>query len=128
MKQSIIFTVAHDRVMQLAKEPISLIFIWITLCAIEVLQPLSTSVSSLCRQLKCYFVRALRLAWSPSTRAKGYGFIVIALSDCQRPQKAERSDRRRAIVREDQTFYPPAESSHSETGAIVGEEVSLGYG
>lgn len=60
MKQSVIVTVAHDRVMPLAKEPTGLIFIWITLRAIEVLQPLSTSVSSLCRQLKRYFVRALR--------------------------------------------------------------------
>ena len=101
MKQSIIFTVAHDRIMQLAKEHTSLIFIYITLCAIEVLQPLNMSVSSLCRQLKRYFVRVLLLVWSPSMQQKTTVLLSLHRSDSQQPEKAEQSNRRQAIVRED---------------------------
>lgn len=55
--------------------------------------------------------------------------IIIAQIHSGHTGKAEQSNRRWTILREDWTFYTfTTESSNSRTGAVLCEEISLGYG
>lgn len=53
--------------------------------------------------------------------------IIIAQIHSGHTGKAEQSNRRWAILREDWTFYTFTTES-SKTGDVVCEEISLGYG